>query len=139
MASDAPETGHCAVMQASNYHFGKKFSTSAFRIRPGVLISHHTRHLWEKPMFRMIGALFSGLFVGLVARFFYLGSVPMGWWMTICWESGVRCWPIWWSIAVMWAPCPPCRIYRIGGRRDGFDLHRPPPWLALNSPARAPN
>jgi len=34
-------------------------------------------------MFRMIAALFSGLFVGLIARFFYLGSVPMGWWMTI--------------------------------------------------------
>ena len=34
-------------------------------------------------MFRLIGALFSGFLVGLVARFVYLGSVPMGWWMTI--------------------------------------------------------
>lgn len=34
-------------------------------------------------MFNVIGALFSGLFVGALARFFYPGSVHMGLGMTI--------------------------------------------------------
>ena len=34
-------------------------------------------------MFNLIGAIVSGLFVGAFARFFYPGSVPMGWGMTI--------------------------------------------------------
>ncbi len=34
-------------------------------------------------MFRIIGALFSGLVVGIIARFVYWGAVPMGLWMTI--------------------------------------------------------
>ena len=34
-------------------------------------------------MFNIIGAIFSGLFVGALARFFYPGDVPMGWGMTI--------------------------------------------------------
>lgn len=34
-------------------------------------------------MFNLIGAIFSGLFVGAFARFFYPGAVPMGWGMTI--------------------------------------------------------
>ncbi len=34
-------------------------------------------------MFRILSALFSGLLIGLAARFFYPGTVPMGWWMTI--------------------------------------------------------
>ncbi len=29
-------------------------------------------------MFRIIGALFSGLVVGIIARFVYWGAVPMG-------------------------------------------------------------
>lgn len=34
-------------------------------------------------MFNIIGAIFSGLFVGALARWFYPGDVPMGWGMTI--------------------------------------------------------
>lgn len=34
-------------------------------------------------MLNLIGALFSGLFVGVFARFFYPGDVPLGWGMTI--------------------------------------------------------
>ena len=34
-------------------------------------------------MFNIIGAIFSGLFVGALARWFYPGAVPMGWGMTI--------------------------------------------------------
>ncbi|NBC37110.1 GlsB/YeaQ/YmgE family stress response membrane protein [Novosphingobium sp. FSY-8] len=34
-------------------------------------------------MFRVIGALFSGLFIGLAARFLYPADVPMGLGMTI--------------------------------------------------------
>jgi uncharacterized membrane protein YeaQ/YmgE (transglycosylase-associated protein family) len=33
-------------------------------------------------MFNLIGALFTGLFVGAFARLFYPGDVPMGWGMT---------------------------------------------------------
>jgi uncharacterized membrane protein YeaQ/YmgE (transglycosylase-associated protein family) len=33
-------------------------------------------------MLNVIGALFSGLFVGALARWFYPGSVHMGWFMT---------------------------------------------------------
>jgi uncharacterized membrane protein YeaQ/YmgE (transglycosylase-associated protein family) len=31
----------------------------------------------------MLGALFSGLFIGALARWFYPGAVPMGWGLTI--------------------------------------------------------
>lgn len=34
-------------------------------------------------MFNVIGAIISGLFVGALARWFYPGTVPMGWGMTI--------------------------------------------------------
>jgi uncharacterized membrane protein YeaQ/YmgE (transglycosylase-associated protein family) len=34
-------------------------------------------------MFNLIGAIFSGLFIGARARFFYPGDVDMGWGMTI--------------------------------------------------------
>lgn len=34
-------------------------------------------------MFNIIGAIFSGLFIGALARWFYPGDVPMGWGMTI--------------------------------------------------------
>ena len=34
-------------------------------------------------MFNLIGAIISGLFVGVLARFFYPGTVTMGWLMTI--------------------------------------------------------
>ena len=34
-------------------------------------------------MLNLIGALFSGLFVGVLARFFYPGDVPLGGGMTI--------------------------------------------------------
>jgi uncharacterized membrane protein YeaQ/YmgE (transglycosylase-associated protein family) len=34
-------------------------------------------------MFNIIGAIFSGLFVGALARWFYPGAVDMGWGMTI--------------------------------------------------------
>jgi uncharacterized membrane protein YeaQ/YmgE (transglycosylase-associated protein family) len=34
-------------------------------------------------MFNLIGAIISGLLVGIFARFFYPGDVPMGWGMTI--------------------------------------------------------
>lgn len=34
-------------------------------------------------MFNLIGAIFTGLFVGALARYFYPGPVPMGWIMTI--------------------------------------------------------
>ena len=34
-------------------------------------------------MFRILGALLSGLGIGLLARFFYPGAVPMGWGTTI--------------------------------------------------------
>lgn len=34
-------------------------------------------------MLNLIGALFSGLAVGALARFFYPGDVPLGWGMTI--------------------------------------------------------
>ncbi len=34
-------------------------------------------------MFNLIGALLSGLLIGLAARFVYPGAVPMGWGMTI--------------------------------------------------------
>ena len=34
-------------------------------------------------MFNIIGAIVSGLFVGALARFFYLGAVEMGWLWTI--------------------------------------------------------
>ena len=34
-------------------------------------------------MLNLIGALFSGLFVGALARFLYPGDVPLGWGMTI--------------------------------------------------------
>lgn len=30
-------------------------------------------------MFNLIGAVFSGLFIGALARFFYPGAVDMGW------------------------------------------------------------
>jgi uncharacterized membrane protein YeaQ/YmgE (transglycosylase-associated protein family) len=33
-------------------------------------------------MFNIIGIIFSGLFVGLLARFFYPGAVEMGFWLT---------------------------------------------------------
>lgn len=33
-------------------------------------------------MFNLIGAVISGLVVGWLARFFYPGTVPMGWIMT---------------------------------------------------------
>jgi len=34
-------------------------------------------------MFNLIGAIFSGLFIGALARWFYPGVVEMGWGMTI--------------------------------------------------------
>lgn len=34
-------------------------------------------------MFNLIGAIFSGLFIGALARWFYPGVVDMGWAMTI--------------------------------------------------------
>ncbi|MBC2669320.1 GlsB/YeaQ/YmgE family stress response membrane protein [Novosphingobium piscinae] len=34
-------------------------------------------------MFNVIGAVFTGLIVGWLARFFYPGAVPMGWIMTV--------------------------------------------------------
>ncbi len=34
-------------------------------------------------MFNVIGAIISGLFVGVLARFFYPGAVDLGWGMTI--------------------------------------------------------
>jgi len=34
-------------------------------------------------MFRIVGALFSGLFIVFLARWFYPGPVPMGWGLTI--------------------------------------------------------
>lgn len=34
-------------------------------------------------MFNIIGAIFSGLFIGALARFLYPGAVTMGWGMTI--------------------------------------------------------
>ncbi|MEY4159458.1 MAG: hypothetical protein RLZZ136_79 [Pseudomonadota bacterium] len=34
-------------------------------------------------MFNLIGAIISGLLIGLAARFIYPGDVPMGWLMTI--------------------------------------------------------
>ncbi|MBA3056265.1 MAG: GlsB/YeaQ/YmgE family stress response membrane protein [Sphingomonadales bacterium] len=34
-------------------------------------------------MLNLIGAIFSGLFIGVLARFFYPGAVPLGWIMTI--------------------------------------------------------
>lgn len=33
-------------------------------------------------MFNLIGALFTGLFVGALARWFYPGAIEMGWLMT---------------------------------------------------------
>ncbi|GAA4765652.1 GlsB/YeaQ/YmgE family stress response membrane protein [Novosphingobium ginsenosidimutans] len=33
-------------------------------------------------MLNIIGIIFSGLFVGVLARFFYPGAVDMGFWMT---------------------------------------------------------
>ena len=34
-------------------------------------------------MFNLIGAIISGLFVGVLARWIYWGDVTMGFWMTI--------------------------------------------------------
>ena len=34
-------------------------------------------------MFNVIGAIISGAFIGILARFFYPGAVEMGWVMTI--------------------------------------------------------
>ena len=34
-------------------------------------------------MFNIIGAIFSGLVIGVLARFFYPGAVHMGWILTI--------------------------------------------------------
>lgn len=34
-------------------------------------------------MFNIIGAIFSGLVIGVLARYFYPGAVPMGWIATI--------------------------------------------------------
>jgi uncharacterized membrane protein YeaQ/YmgE (transglycosylase-associated protein family) len=34
-------------------------------------------------MFNIIGAIFSGLIIGVLARYFYPGAVPMGWIATI--------------------------------------------------------
>ncbi|MFM5885780.1 MAG: GlsB/YeaQ/YmgE family stress response membrane protein [Novosphingobium sp.] len=34
-------------------------------------------------MFNIIGAIFSGLIIGALARYFYPGAVAMGWGMTI--------------------------------------------------------
>ncbi len=34
-------------------------------------------------MLNIIGAIFSGLLIGALARWFYPGDVPMGWGMTI--------------------------------------------------------
>lgn len=34
-------------------------------------------------MFNLIGALFSGLIIGVLARYFYPGAVDMGWGMTL--------------------------------------------------------
>ena len=34
-------------------------------------------------MLNVIGAIFSGLFIGILARFFYPGAVEMGWIATI--------------------------------------------------------
>lgn len=34
-------------------------------------------------MFNIIGAIISGLFIGVLARFFYPGAVEMGWLATI--------------------------------------------------------
>ena len=34
-------------------------------------------------MFNIIGAIFSGLIIGVLARYFYPGTVPMGWIATI--------------------------------------------------------
>ena len=34
-------------------------------------------------MFNIIGAIFSGLIIGVLARFFYPGAVEMGWLATI--------------------------------------------------------
>lgn len=34
-------------------------------------------------MLNLIGAIFSGLIVGMLARYVYPGAVPMGWIMTI--------------------------------------------------------
>lgn len=34
-------------------------------------------------MLNLIGIIFSGLFVGVLARFFYPGAVDMGFWMTV--------------------------------------------------------
>jgi uncharacterized membrane protein YeaQ/YmgE (transglycosylase-associated protein family) len=37
----------------------------------------------QAPMFNIIGAIFSGLFIGILARFFYPGAVAMGTMATI--------------------------------------------------------
>lgn len=34
-------------------------------------------------MMNLLGAIFSGLLIGALARYFYPGAVPMGWGMTI--------------------------------------------------------
>jgi uncharacterized membrane protein YeaQ/YmgE (transglycosylase-associated protein family) len=34
-------------------------------------------------MLNIIGIIFSGLFVGVLARYFYPGAVEMGFWMTV--------------------------------------------------------
>ena len=56
-------------------------------LAPSLVVPYAGNTLWffhrSLPVFRIIGALFSGLLVGVIARFLYWGSVPMGWWMTI--------------------------------------------------------
>lgn len=39
-------------------------------------------------MFNLIGAIISGLFVGVLARWIYWGDVTMGFWMTILLGAG---------------------------------------------------
>lgn len=50
--------------------------------RQSVLDGYHTKGIVQT-MFNLIGAVISGFFVGVLARYFYPGEVPMGTGLTI--------------------------------------------------------
>src|SRR3546814_10677781 len=73
-------------------------------------------------MLNIIGAIVSGLVIGVLARFFYPGTVPMGWIATIL--LGVAGSLVAGLVQPWAAGLQPRRLPRLHHRRGRADLHR---------------